>query len=175
MFAAILSIAVFTSRWWMADQPQLEDRGSPPIHSLAIVNAVVIFFQVILGAGFRHKEIPVWPHMVGSPWWCLAMVIWTAVVLRRRFEKSRAISKTRILLHSVFGSQFLLGTGAYWSRSRPQMTRNRCRVMVALTVTAHRGRRAAVCGFHPDDSFICYRLVPRRQGSAVSSERPVAI
>ena len=29
MFGAILSIAVFTSQWWISDRPQLEDRGSP--------------------------------------------------------------------------------------------------------------------------------------------------
>ena len=94
VFAALLSIAVFTSRWWISDQPQLEDTGSPSIHVLAIANAAVIYLQVILGAGFRHKEIPVWPHMVGALI-VLGMVIWLAAVLRRRFEKSAAISKTQ--------------------------------------------------------------------------------
>src|SRR5229473_5514410 len=56
MFGAILSIAVFTSKWWITDRPQLEDRGSPSIHSLALLNAGVIFLQVFLGAGFRHYE-----------------------------------------------------------------------------------------------------------------------
>src|SRR5712692_10726935 len=27
VFAAVLSIAVFTSKWWVSDQPQLEDSG----------------------------------------------------------------------------------------------------------------------------------------------------
>src|SRR5438094_8929506 len=59
-FAAVLGIAVFTSKWWVSDQPQLEDSGTPSIHSLAILNAAVIYVQVILGAGFRHQEIPIW-------------------------------------------------------------------------------------------------------------------
>ena len=66
VFAAVLSIAVFTSRWWVSERPQIEDAGSPPMHTVAIVNSAVIYFQVILGAGFRHQEIPIWPHMAGA-------------------------------------------------------------------------------------------------------------
>src|SRR5438309_252957 len=92
VFGAVLGIAVFTSRWWVAEQPQLEDSGSPSIHSLTILNAAVIYLQVILGAGFRHKDIPIWPHLAGAML-VLGMVIWTAVALRKRFEKSRELSK----------------------------------------------------------------------------------
>src|SRR5437016_10170548 len=42
VFGAVLSIAVFASKWWVSDQPQLQDRGTPSIHSLAILNAGVI-------------------------------------------------------------------------------------------------------------------------------------
>src|SRR5229473_4761429 len=78
VFAAVLSIAVFTSRWWVSEHTQLEDVGSPSIHTLAVLNAAVIFLQVFLGAGFRHKEIPIWPHMAGALL-VLGVVIWTAV------------------------------------------------------------------------------------------------
>src|SRR6266852_9715059 len=66
VFAAVLSIAVFTSRWWVSERPQLEDRGSPSIHTVALLNAGVIFLQVFLGAAFRHQELPIWPHAAGS-------------------------------------------------------------------------------------------------------------
>src|SRR6267142_502963 len=104
VFAAVLSIAVFTSEWWISERPQLEDRGTPSIHSLAILNAAVIYLQVILGAGFRHKEIPIWPHMAGAML-VLGMVLWTAVALRKRFSQSRELSKARMLLHAIFGMQ----------------------------------------------------------------------
>src|SRR5713226_810859 len=55
VFAAVLGIAVFTSKWWVSEQPQLEDRGAPSIQFLTMLNALVIYLQVILGAGFRHK------------------------------------------------------------------------------------------------------------------------
>jgi cytochrome c oxidase assembly protein subunit 15 len=174
VFAALLSIAVFTSRWWISDQPQMEDTGSPSIHSLAIANAAVIYFQVILGAGFRHKEIPVWPHMAGALI-VLGMVIWLAAVLRRRFEKSAAISKTRILLHAILGTQLLLGLGAYWSRlttvvDAPQPMP----LMVTLTVL-HTVVGAILFGVSILIVLLCYRLVPRRRELPAATQRPVAI
>src|SRR5215470_9009945 len=83
VFAAVLTIAVFTSKWWIAERPQLADSGSPSIRTLAILNAAVIYFQVVLGAGFRHSEIPVWPHMAGALV-VMAMASWTAVAMRKR-------------------------------------------------------------------------------------------
>jgi cytochrome c oxidase assembly protein subunit 15 len=173
VFAALLSIAVFTSRWWISDQPQVEDTGSPSIHSLAIANAVVIYLQVILGAGFRHKEIPVWPHMVGALI-VLGMVIWLAAVLRRRFEKSAAISKTRILLHAILGTQLLLGLGAYWSRVTTADAPQPMPLMVTLTVL-HTVVGAILFGVSVLIVLLCYRLVLRRRELPAATQRPVAI
>ena len=172
MFGAILSIAVFTSNWWVSDQPQLQDRGSPSIHSVAILNAVVIFFQVFLGAGFRHNDIPIWPHATGSLV-VLATIVWTAVVLRKRFEKSRELTKMRILLHSVFGLQFLLGIGAYWSRITTADAPQPMRVMVVLTVT-HTVVGALLFAVSILTILFCHRLVPRAGEVVVSSEGRVA-
>ncbi len=159
VFAAVLSIAVFTSEWWISERPQLEDRGTPSIHSLAILNAAVIYLQVILGAGFRHKEIPIWPHMAGAML-VLGMVIWTAVVLRKRFSQSRELSKARMLLHAIFGTQFLLGLGAYWSRLSTADAPQPMPVMVWLTVI-HTVVGAILFAFSVLVVLTCYRLVPR--------------
>jgi cytochrome c oxidase assembly protein subunit 15 len=173
VFAALLSLAVFTSRWWISDQPRVEDTGSPSVHSLAIANSAIIYLQVILGAGFRHKEIPVWPHMVGALI-VLGMVIWLATVLRRRFEKSTAISKTRILLHAILGTQLLLGLGAYWSRLTTADAPQPMPLMVALTVL-HTVVGAILFGVSVLIVLLCYRLVPRRRELPAATQRPVAI
>jgi cytochrome c oxidase assembly protein subunit 15 len=173
VFAALLSIAVFASRWWITDQPQIEDSGSPSIHALVIINATIIYFQVILGAGFRHKEITVWPHMVGALI-VLGMVIWTAAVLRRRFEKSRAISKTRILLHAVLGTQLLLGLGAYWSRLTSANDPQPMPLMVTLTVL-HTVVGALLFAVSILLVLLCYRLVPRKREVPAATQRPAAI
>jgi heme a synthase len=173
MFAAILSIAVFTSEWWILDHPQLEARGSPSIHSLALLNALVIFLQVFLGAGFRHKDIPIWPHAAGSLA-VLATVVWTAVALRRRFESSRELTRMRVLLHSVFGFQFLLGIAAYWSRITTADAPQPMPVMVVLTVT-HTVVGALLFAVSILTILLCYRLVPRAGEVTVSSQGRVTV
>ena len=167
VFSAALGIAVFTSKWWISEQGLLEDRGSPSIHSLALLNSIVVFFQVFLGAGFRHKEIPIWPHAAGSLL-VLATITWTAVALRKRFEESREMSKTRILLHSLFGLQFLLGLGAYWSRLTTASAPQPMPVMVVLTVT-HTVLGALLFALSVFLVLLCYRLVPT--GKPVAAAR----
>jgi cytochrome c oxidase assembly protein subunit 15 len=173
VFAAVLSIAVFTSKWWVSERPQLEDSGTPSIHSVAILNAAVIYLQVILGAGFRHKEIPIWPHMAGALV-VLGMVIWTAVALRKRFAQSREFSKARILLHAIFGTQFLLGLGAYWSRLTTADAPQPMPVMVTLTVI-HTVVGAILFAFSVLVVLMCYRLIPRRREVAAAAPRQVTI
>jgi cytochrome c oxidase assembly protein subunit 15 len=168
VFGAVLAIAVFTSKWWVSEQPRLEDSGTPSIRSVAILNAAVIYLQVILGAGFRHKEIPIWPHMAGALL-VLGMVIWTAVALRKRFPQSREFSKARILLHAIFGTQFLLGLGAYWSRLTTADAPQPMPVMVTLTVI-HTVAGAILFAFSVLVVLMCYRLIPR--GSEVAATAP---
>jgi cytochrome c oxidase assembly protein subunit 15 len=171
VFAAVLSIAVFTSKWWVSEQPQLEDSGSPSIHSVAVLNASVIFLQVILGAGFRHKEIPIWPHLAGALL-VLGVVMWTAVMLRKRFGQSTELSKARILLHAIFGTQFLLGFGAYWSRLSTADAPQPMPVMVILTVI-HTVVGAILFALSILIVLLCYRLIPRRREAPATTARQV--
>ncbi len=164
VFGAVLGIAVFTSKWWVSEQPQLEDGGTPSIHSVAILNAAV-------GAGFRHKDIPIWPHMAGALL-VLGMVIWTTVALRKRFAQSRELSRARILLHSIFGTQFLLGLAAYWSRLTTADAPQPMPVMVTLTVI-HTVIGALLFAFSVLIVLMCYRLIPRGREVAATAPRQV--
>jgi heme a synthase len=159
VFAAVLSIAVFTSGWWVSERPQIEDTGRPSTHFVAVLNAVIIYLQVILGAGFRHKDMPIWPHIAGAMA-VLGAVMWTAAVLRKRFADSRELSRARILLHSIFGTQFLLGFAAWWSRVSTADAPQPMPVMVTLTVV-HTVVGALLFATSVAIALICYRLVPR--------------
>ncbi|MBA0084609.1 MAG: COX15/CtaA family protein [Acidobacteria bacterium Pan2503] len=168
VFAAVLAIAAFTSKWWVSERPQLEDKGSPSIHFVSTLNAVVVYLQVILGAGFRHKDIPIWPHAAGALV-VLGTVTWTAVALRRRLGASRELGVARILLHAIFGIQFLLGLLAYWSRLTTAEAPQPMPVMVWLTVI-HTVVGAILFAFSVLVVLMCYRLVPR--GGEVASTEP---
>lgn len=173
VFAAVLSIAMFTSRWWVTDQVFLKDRGGLSIHTLALLNAIIVFFQVFLGAGFRHQELPIWPHIAGSLV-VLASVVCTAVVLRKRFPESRELSKMRILLHAVFGVQFLLGLAAYWSRLTTADAPQPMRLMVVLTVT-HTVVGALLFAVCILTVLVCYRLVPCGRETVAAAQNEVAV
>jgi cytochrome c oxidase assembly protein subunit 15 len=170
VFAAVLSIAVFTSSWWISDRPQLADCGAPSIQTIATINAAIIFFQVVLGAGFRHSEIPVWPHIVGA-FAVMATVSWTAVALRKRFGNSGELSRVRGLLHAMFGIQFLLGFGAYWARLASEKA-GPTSLTVILTVT-HTVVGALLFAFSILIALICFRLVPRRRELAAAAPNQV--
>lgn len=161
MFAILVSIAVFTSRWWMENLSQYEDSGWPSIHSLAILNSFLIFLQVFVGAGFRHKYLSLKPHVFGAPI-ILAVVIWTATVLRRRFPQVPAMKRMRILLHFIVGAQILLGIAALWTRiqsaSDPQPL-----PPVVITTVIHTVVGAMLFATSIATVLVCYRLVPRRR------------
>jgi len=172
VFAAVVGIALFTSKWWVSEPPKLEDRGTPSIHLVAGLNAVVIYLQVILGAGFRHKEIPIWPHAAGALV-VLGVVTWTAVALRKRFGASRELAMARILLHAIFGIQFLLGLLAYWSRLTTADAPQPMPLMVTLTVI-HTVVGAILFAFSVLVALMCYRLVPRDREVAAAAPEATA-
>jgi len=173
IFAAALAIAVFTSKWWMSERPQLVDSGSPSIHTVAAFNAEIIFLQVVLGAGFRHQELPIWPHIVGA-FVVMGSVIWTAIALRKRFGNSPELTRARMLLHSIFGIQFLLGFGAYWSRLATANAPQPMPVMVLLTVT-HTVVGALLFAFSVLIVLMCYRIVPRGRAVEARAQHQVTV
>lgn len=172
MFGAILCMAVVTSKWWVESHPALEDRGGISIHTIVMVNAIVTFLQVFVGAGFRHQDMPIWPHMAGALA-VLGVTIWTAAVLRRRFDASRELTFGRTLLHSMVGMQILLGVAAYWSRLSTADAPQPMPVMVWLTVI-HTVFGALVFAVSILVVLLCYRLVPRRGTVAVPSRPQTA-
>jgi heme a synthase len=161
MFAALVTIAVVTSRWWVANQPQFEDKATPAIHTIVVLNAGAIFLQIALGAAFRHNYAPVTPHVA----WALGVLwiaSWTARELRKRFAGSREISRVRALLHGIVGLQVLLGIGALWTRLRSAGDPQPMAAMVATTVV-HTVFGAILFATAILVVLLCYRLIPRRR------------
>jgi cytochrome c oxidase assembly protein subunit 15 len=122
-FCTIATLAVVTSNWWQSDLPTYEDTGSPSLKTVSLLCSIVIVIQTILGAAFRHGAFGIWPHIV----WAgavSAMVVWTGIVVKRRFREVRPLRKSMIFLHAFFGTQILLGGVTYWvvlgARNDPQ-------------------------------------------------------
>jgi heme a synthase len=162
MFITVVSIAFFTTRWWVEELPQHVDQGTLPIHSIVTLNAAAIFLQILAGAGFRHQYITIAPHVIGSVV-VLGTVIWTSLMLRRRFRQVKEISRVRMALETIVAAQILLGIAAYWSRIYTAGEPQPMPVMVGFTV-AHTVVGACLFATSMIAVLLCYRLVPRRTG-----------
>lgn len=161
VFVLLVSIAFLTSHWCMRDLPQYADNTFPSIHSIVTLNAFLIFLQVLVGAGFRHRYLSLKPHVFGAPI-VLGMVIWTAAALRRRFPQVPEISRARLWLHSIVGLQILLGIVALWTRivsaDDPQPM-----PPVVIATVAHTVVGALLFAASIITVLLCYRLVPRKR------------
>jgi cytochrome c oxidase assembly protein subunit 15 len=132
-FCALVSLALFTSRWWLQNPPRFNDTGSPQVRTLAILAVSATFLQLVIGAAVRHKGFGVIPHIIGAV--VVATLVYrTAGTLRSRFPSSPVFTRCRILLHSLIGTQLLLGGAALWSRLATQSAPQPASVMVAFTV-----------------------------------------
>lgn len=161
MFAVLVSVAVLTSHWYMRNLPQYPDHGFPSIHSIVTLNAFLVFLQVLAGAGFRHKYLSLKPHVFGAPI-VLAMVLWTAITLGRRFPEVAAIDRVRKLLHSIVGLQVLLGLVALWARINAAGDPQPLPPVVISTVV-HTVVGAFLFAASIATVIVCYRLVPRKR------------
>jgi heme a synthase len=164
-FSTLVAIAVFTSPWWMAGVPQLDDRGTPRVRSLVIWTASAVFLQLILGAAFRHKAFGIIPHLIGAVI-VTVLIFVTAGALKRRFAAVPALRSCARYLHILIGVQLVLGAGAYWSRLYSARFPQPIGVMVALTVV-HTVTGALVLAATLVTTLISYRIL--RAESVVAS------
>ncbi len=168
-FCTIVSLALFTSRWWWQDVSSMEDKGSPRIRTLTILTAIATLLQLVLGAEFRHKGLGIGPHLIGAAV-VTGMIFWTAAALRKRFPSSAAFTRCRVILHSLISTQLLLGAGAWWSRIATLTDPQPMPVMVTLTV-AHVVVGALTLAGTVTVALVAHRLLSESRQPALSTNR----
>lgn len=168
-FCSLICLSLFTSQWWQEDIPAISDTGSPQLRSLAVWTACATFFQLVLGAAFRHGGSGIGPHLVGAAI-VIGMVFWTAGSLRNRFPSSKPFKICRILLHALVGMQLILGGAAWWSRIATKDAPQPMPVMVYLTV-AHVVFGALTLAGTVVVAIVSYRLLTPSPSRAVASNR----
>jgi hypothetical protein len=77
-------------------------------------------------------------------------------------------------LHAIFGIQFLLGLGAYWSRIATVGAAQPMPIMVWLTVI-HTVVGALLFAFSVFIVLICFRIVPRGREVAAPASGQVTV
>lgn len=157
-FCTTVAIAFFTSRWWMSEVEQRQGPAADDLRRFAIAMAVVVFFQLVLGASFRHRAIGILPHII----WAF-VVLGFSIALSRKvrlgFPDVAPLRKTAGLLAALVGTQILLGFAAWWSRLVAAEFPQPIPLMVGLTV-AHVAVGAATLGAAVFAALCCFRVLP---------------
>ncbi|MGA8100767.1 MAG: COX15/CtaA family protein [Candidatus Acidiferrales bacterium] len=165
-FITVISIAMFTSKWWRSDLPELEDSGSPALRSLVVCTTAVIIVQLFLGAAFRHNALGIQPHLVGAVV-VAVMVVLTSRAVRKRFPLVKDLRRCGQWLNIFFGIQILLGIAAYWVTIAYHDAPQPMPLFVTVTVAHVLGGALTLAA-----SFVLtlttFRLM-RRRGAAVES------
>jgi heme a synthase len=137
-FCMIVSLAVFTSRWWSENR-----RADPSAENLTgsfIVATILIYIQLILGSWMRHSQaalaIPDFPlalgrlippftsseivihfsHRVGA-FLVLCMISWNLIRVLRSYRSRSDILRPSVLLFVLVCVQITLGAYTVWTRT----------------------------------------------------------
>jgi len=157
-FCATVAIALFTSRWWLDEAEQYRGAASDEVRRFAVAMAVVVFFQLVLGASFRHKAVGILPHIL----WAVVVLAFSITLSRKvrvHFPKIEPLRKIAALVAALVGTQMLLGLAAWGSRLANAELPQPMPLMVGFTV-AHVAVGAATLGAAVLAALCCYRLLP---------------
>ncbi len=115
-FCLMCAIALFTSRSWREEPPQLPaDSRQPSLMTLALLSVVILYAQLFFGAMFRHHGMNWLPHVLNAPLVALVLT-WTAVTTLVRYPKVAALRNPAIGILGLLITQLCLGFLAFLTR-----------------------------------------------------------
>ena len=167
-FCTTVSLAVFTSRSWMAAEPLPEEKGTLPLRYLCTAALVTIFLQLVIGATLRHsatwdQHLPmhlVLTHIGGAVAVTIALGMATLTVLQRHKDEKFLARPALIALLLLF-VQLSLGIAAYVTRLKSPGDPQPLNPMISITV-AHVACGALVFVSTIILTLRTYRVLPAR-------------
>jgi heme A synthase len=115
-FCIAVSIALFTGRKWVEEQPRVEyDPRRPSLQMLTFLSIFVLYVQLILGGMFRHHGMSWWPHVLNAVL-VLFVLAWTAIRAISAYSNIEAVRRPAILMLSLLITQLCLGFTAFLTR-----------------------------------------------------------
>lgn len=118
-FCCVTSLALFTSPHWISMNEEImfvrESKNSPFHISSFILSSLtmgIIYFQILLGALFRHAGIGIWIH-AGWAAVVVLFVVWIAVRALKCFSKDPFVKGLVTALLMLCFVQLMLGPGAW--------------------------------------------------------------
>jgi heme A synthase len=135
VFAVLVSVALLTSRRWIAVQPEPAPAGaiaslgdlrrmasehcetfSLALKRWSLITAALVFVQLLLGSLVRHQQTPLGPrgHLLGA-FVVVAAVLWLLKLIRES-EASEQFKVQRFLLMTLLAAQLILGVESWLAK-----------------------------------------------------------
>jgi cytochrome c oxidase assembly protein subunit 15 len=115
-FCIAVSIALFTGRRWVEEQPRVEfDQRRPSLATLTWLSIFILYVQLVLGGMFRHHGMSWWPHVLNAVLVSLVLS-WTAVRAISVYSSIAAVRRPAIVMLGLLITQLCLGFTAFVTR-----------------------------------------------------------
>lgn len=140
-FCTTVSLAVFTSRSWMAPRPTAEEKGYPQLRQLCVLALIAILVQLVIGATLRHsatwdQDLPtelVLTHIGGAI--AVTLILGTTIFfVLRRYPREPFLKRPALIALGLLATQLVLGLAAYMTRLASPHDPQPLNPMVAITV-----------------------------------------
>src|SRR4030095_6595787 len=140
-FCTTVSLAVFTSRSWLENQPTMGEQGTLAVRYICVAPAATIFLQLIIGATLRHSATWDQPlptdllltHIGGA----IAVTVLlgtTAFLILPRYPVDTFLTRPAKIALSLLAVQLFLGIAAYITRVASPNDPQPLNPMVGITV-----------------------------------------
>jgi hypothetical protein len=113
--AAAMAFAAIVSPAWIRGPRPVADEGTPSARTFGWLAPALVLIQIVLGAGFRHGWLPLWPHLTGSLL-VGSILLYAGMAVMQSYSLHDALRKASAGLLWVTGVQVTLGMAAYGVR-----------------------------------------------------------
>jgi heme A synthase len=177
-FCTTVSLAVFTSRSWIAAEPIGEEKDNVPVRYLCTAALVTIFLQLILGATLRHsatwdKQLPtelILAHIGGA--FVVTLILGAAALsVLRRQRGNTFLTRPATIALSLLVVQLCLGLAAYLVRTASPNDPQPLNPMISVTV-AHVACGALVFATTIVLTLRAYKVLPAAASAVDLAARP---
>ncbi len=168
-FCITVSLALFTGPDWCGPErpweaAKIEEAATPSLRQLAVGTTAAIFFQLVLGAAFRHNGFGIIPHVIGAGLVTVG-VLWLLVRVLADFSREPRLRRATLILTGLLVVQVFLGIGSYMmklaARGAPQPL-----LPVVVVTTTHVAVGALVLAASLVTTLETYRRVTTTKDAA---------
>jgi cytochrome c oxidase assembly protein subunit 15 len=167
-FSTTVTIALFTSRGWLAGPSMIPEDSENPIRGLSLAAPICILCQLFLGAAARHKAIGSIYHICGAPF-VTCVVLWVSMRILLHYARNPELRTAAVVLITITLTQVFLGVGAFMTRIAYADAPQPMPLMVTFTVL-----HVAVGALTLAASIVMAILVRRNLGARVTFPRLTA-